>query len=141
MTKEKELVKTKKRISVQSAKGKGRRLQQWVAKRLSEITGIPSGKDCLIQSREMGQSGTDVKLIGEALEKVGLSIECKAQESWSVHSWVDQAKANQLPDTDWILFAKRNHNKPVVIIDAEVFFKMFEEKYNDKHKKRLTRRQ
>ncbi len=124
-TKQKPTTPKKKRISVQSAKAKGRRLQKYVAERLSEITGIPEGKDCLIQSREMGQSGTDVKLIGDALSQIPLSIECKACEAWSVHSWIEQAKANQLPRTEWILFAKKNQSKPIVFMDAEVFFKMF----------------
>jgi hypothetical protein len=128
VTNQKSIIAKKKRISVQSAKAKGRRLQKYVAEKLSEITGIPHGKDCLIQSREMGQSGTDVKLIGDALDKIPLSIECKYCEAWSVNSWIEQAKANQLPDTDWVLCAKRNHNDPVVIIDAKVFFKILKGK-------------
>jgi len=120
----------KKRISVQSAKAKGRKLQQDIGKRFAEITGLKFGKDCLISSREMGQSGTDVRLIGEALEKIPFSIECKRAESWNVHSWIEQAKNNKLPNTDWLLFARRNQHKAVVFMDIETFFKMFEELHN-----------
>jgi len=49
---------------------------------------------------------------------------CKCQENWAVHQWIEQAKANQLPNTDWVICAKRNHSDPVVIIDAKVFFKI-----------------
>lgn len=128
-------VTKKKRISVQSAKAKGRKLQKWVAEKLSEITGIPCGKDCLIQSREMGQSGTDVKLIGSALDAIGMAIECKNCESWSVHSWIEQAKSNESPNTDWVIFAKRKRNNPVVIIDAEVFLRMFKEIHDARRSK------
>ena len=41
----------------QSAKAKGRTLQQWICKKISEFTGFPCGKDCPIESRPMGQSG------------------------------------------------------------------------------------
>ena len=116
---------TKKRISVQSAKAKGRNLQKWIATKISEALDIPCGKDEQIESRPMGSSGTDIILHGEAKTRFKFSIEAKAQESWSVHSWIEQAKANQLPNTDWLLIAKKSRNKPVVIMDAEVFFNIF----------------
>lgn len=79
----------------------------------------------MIASREMGQSGTDVRLIGEAKKDFPFSIECKNQESWAVHSWIDQARSNQEKGTAWLLIAKRNRSKPVVIMDADEFFNLF----------------
>ena len=114
----------KKRITVSSAKAKGRRLQQLVAQKVSDLLGIPHGKDELIQSREMGQSGTDVKLIGEAKERFKFSIECKAQESWSIHDWIDQAKGNKITGTDWLLVAKRSGSEPVAVMDLDTFFRL-----------------
>ena len=111
----------KRRISVQAGKAKGRRLQQWTAKWISVITKIPWGKDELIASREMGQSGVDVRLIGEAKRLFPFSVECKNQEKWAIHQWIDQAKQNIMPETEWLLIAKRNQMDPVVIMDAEVF--------------------
>jgi hypothetical protein len=110
-----------------SAKAKGRRFQQWVAQKISHLTGIPFGKDRDIESREMGQSGVDIKLYGEARRLFPWSVECKNQQSWSIHDWIKQAKENIMEDTDWILFCKRNHMDPVVVIDAETFFKLCEE--------------
>ena len=81
-------VKKKKRIKISSAKAKGRNLQKWVCGKISKLLNIPWGKDELIASREMGQSGTDVRLIGEALEKFPYSVECKWQETWSIPAWV-----------------------------------------------------
>lgn len=111
-------------IKTSSAKAKGRRLQQWVCEKVSNLLGLSWGPDEMIASREMGQNSTDVRLIGEAKERFPYSVECKAQEKMSVPAWVRQAKANELKDTNWLLFTKRNREKPLVILDAEVFFEI-----------------
>jgi hypothetical protein len=116
----------RKRITNSSAKAKGRRLQQWVCQQISDFLGIPWGKDELIASREMGQNGVDVRLVGEAKERFPFSVECKAQETWSIPAWIKQAKANQLEGTNWLLVAKRNRMEPVVIIEAETFFQLLQ---------------
>jgi hypothetical protein len=114
----------KKRITNSSAKAKGRSLQQWTCKKISELLGIPWGKDELIASREASQTGTDVRLVGEAKERFPFSVECKWQESWSVPSWIRQAKSNQAKGTDWLLICKRSRENPVAIVDAERFFEL-----------------
>lgn len=111
-------------MKTSSCKAKGRTFQQWVAKKISEVTCIPFGKDELIASREMGQSGTDIRLIGDAKKLFPYSVECKNQETWSVVKWIEQAKSNQEKNTDWVLFIKKNRHEPVVVIDAEHFFKL-----------------
>jgi len=117
----------KKRIKVSSAKAKGRRLQQWVAKQISNITGIICGKDELIESREMGQAGTDIKLYGKAREMFPFSVECKYQETWAIPTWIKNAKVNQIKGTDWILFVKKNRHEAIAIMDAEIFFSLYEQ--------------
>ena len=112
-------------IKTSSAKAKGRRLQQWVAKIISEMLNIPMGRDEMIASREMGQSGTDVRLIGKAQTLFPFSIECKYQETWSLPSWIKQAKENEKEGTCWLLFCKKNREKPVVVMDAEKFFELY----------------
>lgn len=114
------------RIKVSSAKAKGRNFQKYIASLISELTGIPHGKDEDIESRPMGQSGTDIILRGDALKRFPFSIECKAQESWSVPSWIKQAKANRKDGTDWVLFAKRSREEPVVIMGVSTFFNIME---------------
>lgn len=116
-------------MKTSSCKAKGRRLQQFVAERISKLLNLPWGPDELIRSREMGQSGTDISLIGEARDNFPYSIETKNQENWSVHAWIKQAKANCTKDTDWLLVAKRNRNAPVVMIDFDVFFNLYNELY------------
>lgn len=110
-------------IPTSARKAKGRDLQKWVCQQISSLTGIDWGKDRYIESRPMGQSGSDVRLFGQALEAFPFSVECKRQEVKTIpFSWIKQAQANQARDTDWLLFARRNREKPVVVMDAKQFF-------------------
>lgn len=113
-------------ISVASRKAKGRRLQQWVAKKISDITGFECGTDCEIESRPMGQNGPDIRLEKKVLKVFPYSVECKSQESWSVHAWIEQARSNIYPNTDWFLVMKKNQQKPYVLLEADVFFKLLQ---------------
>jgi len=112
-------------ISIKSRKAKARTLQNWVASKISELLNIPWGKDKQIQGREMGQSGVDIKLLGETLSLFPYSIECKNTETWNVLDAIKQVKANQLEGTDWLVFLKKNRHEPVVIMDAEKFFELY----------------
>jgi hypothetical protein len=113
---------------VKSAKAKGRKLQQWVASKISDLLNIPWGKNELIRSREASQSGTDVVLIGKAKDRFPYSIECKYHEKWNIQQFIKQAKSNREDGTDWLLFCKKSYEEPVVIMSAEVFFKLYREK-------------
>lgn len=115
---------TKKKIEVSSGKAKGRRLQQLVAEKISDLTGIPCGKDQPIESRPMGQSGPDIRLDPLAREHFPFSVECKNQQNWAVPKAIKQAKDNLYPHTDWLLVLKKNHISPVVVLDLDVFFRI-----------------
>jgi len=117
-------------MKTSSAKAKGRALQNWTCEKISELLGIKWGADEKIAPREMGQNGTDVRLVGEALEQFPFSVECKNQESWAFPSWIKQAKDNQKEGTDWLLVVKKNRTKPIVVMDAEVFFKLLTKHHN-----------
>jgi len=114
-------------IKPASAKAKGRNFQQWVANKLSEISGIPAGKDLDIESREMGQAGVDIKLYGEAKKLFPYSIECKAQETYSIPAWTKQAKAALVKGTNWILLTKQSRQEPLAIMEAKHFFELIAE--------------
>lgn len=120
---EPELVK-KPRIKVSSAKAKGRECQKWVCTKVAELTGMPTGKDCPIESRPMGQSGVDIRLDREALARFPWSVECKATESWNVPGAIAQAKANEASGLNWLLVMKKSRDRHVVILDAETFFRL-----------------
>jgi hypothetical protein len=91
------LRRSQKRITVASAKAKGRNLQYEVGQALAEALGFswsPLGDESEIASRPMGQRGADVILRGEARRLLKLAIECKAVKSFSFKSAMEQAKAN-----------------------------------------------
>lgn len=119
--------RTMTRIRIRSAKAKGRLLQQWTCKKISDLLQLPWGKDELIASREASQSGTDVRLIGEAQERFPFSVECKAQENWAIPAWIKQAKKNRQVGTYWLLIVKKRREDPVVVMDAEIFFHLLAE--------------
>ena len=116
-----------KRISVASAKQKGRLLQQMVCARISDLTGLPYGVDEVISSRPMGQAGTDVALIGDARKEFPFSVECKRVEKLSIPKWIKQAKENQMKDTAWLLVCKRSREEPIAIISLDQFFHLLEQ--------------
>jgi hypothetical protein len=128
-----------KRMKTSSAKAKGRRLQQWVCKQISKATGIKWGKDCLIDSRPMGQSGTDTILIGEAQELYPFATECKNQERWDLPSYIKQAKEAQekvnkdhKTETNWQVFLKKNRHEEIIIMDACCWFEIWRDYLNIK---------
>ena len=82
----------KRRITRESAKQKGEKFQKFIAERISKLLNIPCGKDELIESRGRSQSGTDIRLIGEAKELFPWSIEAKRQEKFAIPQWIEQAK-------------------------------------------------
>lgn len=115
-------------IQVSSAKAKGRELQKWTCQKISDLIGLAWGPDEMIASREGCQNGTDVRLVGPAKDLFPFSVECKWQETWSVLPWIEQARTNQLPGTDWLLVMKKSRIKPVVVMDAERFFELLKTK-------------
>jgi hypothetical protein len=128
--------KKKAPISIASRKAKARKLQQWVAKWISDITGIPCGKDELIESREMGQAGTDVKLIGPAQQLFPFAVECKRQEKLNLHEAIKQAKVYEKDGINWLVFHKRNDEDTYVTLKADTFFKIYRGVINEVRNKK-----
>lgn len=125
----------KKPISIASRKAKARELQKYVASKISEITGIPCGKDELIESREMGQAGSDVKLIGEAQKLFPFAVECKRTEKLDLFGAIRQAKTNMKKGVDWIVVHRRSQEEAFVTLDADVFFEIIGEIIYEVHNK------
>ena len=115
---------SKKRIKISSCKQKARLLQQWVCQKISNLLDIPWGANEMIASREMGQSGTDVRLIGDALKRFQFSVECKRTESINIYEAIKQAQDNKLINTQWLVIHRKNNNEPIAILDAIAFFEI-----------------
>ena len=115
--------------SVSARKGIARDLQNLVARKVSELTGLKYGKDEDIQGREMGQSGTDVKLSEAARSLFPFSVECKSGMI-NVKAAVRQAKANMAGYgvDNWLVVYNDPHRRmmnrleAVAIIDLDLFF-------------------
>jgi len=108
-------------MKTQSAKAKGRRLQQWFRDLLIEKLGVHPED---IESRSMGAGGEDLIMARAAREKFPMSVECKNQEKVNVWESYKQAEDNS-KDYEPVVVIKRNNSKPLVLVDAEYFVSMF----------------
>ena len=104
-------------MKTQSAKAKGRRLQQWVRDLLIEELEIHPED---VESRSMGAGGEDLIMARAAREKFPYSIECKNQEKVNIWESYSQAVENS-EDYEPIVVVKRNKHNPLVLVDAEYF--------------------
>ena len=108
-------------MSPQSAKAKGRRLQQQFRELLIEELGIHPED---IESRSMGAGGEDLIMARAAREKFPYSIECKNVEKLNVWEAYKQASENS-KDYEPLVVMKKNNHKTLVVLDAESFVKIF----------------
>ena len=95
-------------MKTQSAKAKGRRLQQWFRDLLIEKLNIHPED---IESRSMGAGGEDLIMARAAREKFPYSVECKNQEKinlWESYNQAQQNSKNHEP----VVILKRNNSKP-----------------------------
>jgi len=104
-------------MKTQSAKAKGRRLQQWIRDILIEKLNVHPED---IESRSMGAGGEDLIMARAARESFPYSIECKNQEKINVWESYKQAEENS-KDYEPIVVLKRNNQKPLILVDAEYF--------------------
>jgi hypothetical protein len=114
-------------MKTQSAKAKGRNLQKWVVNKLIEEFDIHPED---IKSCSMGAGGEDVVMARAAREKFPFSVECKNVEKLNVWDAYEQAKANS-SGYEPIVVMKKNHKKPLVVLDAEHFISMVKDNVKD----------
>ena len=118
-----------KTIKIASRKGKGRSLQKYICREIGELIGIEYNQEddqCLIHSREMGQSGLDVILRGRAQKLFPYCIESKATENLNLTDAVQQAESNTVEPYDWMVVHKRKIlSEPIVIISWSALKSLF----------------
>ena len=107
-------------MKTQSAKAKGRNLQKWVVQQLIETFDIHPED---IKSCSMGAGGEDGVMARAAREKFPFSVECKNVQKLNVWDAYEQAQAN-CNGYEPIVVMKKNHKKPLVVIDAEHFIEL-----------------
>ena len=110
-------------MKIQSAKAKGRKLQQWFTKLLVDVLGLDSED---MESRPMSSQGEDVIMGIFSRKRFPYSIECKNQES--VNVWKAYAQAGEnCKGYEPLVVIKRNRSKPLVLVDAQHFVSLFKE--------------
>lgn len=73
----------------------------------------------------MGASGTDVMLSPAARDYFKFAVECKNVERLNIWSAWEQAVANSKKEGDPpLLVIKRNHQVPLVVMEAKDFFEL-----------------
>ena len=107
-------------MKTQSAKAKGRRLQQWCRDQILETFTELSDDD--VRSTSMGAGGTDVQLSSRAKELFPFSLEAKNTERVRIWDAFDQAESNCMEGTEPLLVIKRNGSAPLAVVDAEWLF-------------------
>ena len=108
-------------MKTQSAKAKGRKLQQWMRNLLIEKLEVHPED---IESRSMGAGGEDLIMARAARERFPFSVECKNVEKLNVWEAYEQAKSNS-KDHEPIVVMKKNQKKPLVVVDADFFISLF----------------
>ncbi len=118
-----------------SLKAKGRRLQNLVCEALANLINASYGKDEDISPREMGQTGPDCRFSKRVRDLLKISVECKNQERWNIHKFVEQVKKEAYPDTNWVLVLSRNRQKqPYVVIEFYFFLELLKGWLNGREK-------
>lgn len=107
-------------MKTQSAKAKGRRLQQWVRDRILERWKQLEDDD--VKSTSMGAGGEDVQLSPSARKLVPYSIECKNRKAIALYKDYNQAKGNAPKGMEPLLVVKQDRCDPLVMVDATYFF-------------------
>ena len=108
-------------MKTQSAKAKGRKLQQWVRDQIIEQLEVHPED---IESRSMGAGGEDLIMARAARQRFPFSVECKNVEKLNVWEAYEQAKSNS-KDHEPIVVMKKNQKKPLVVVDADFFISLF----------------
>lgn len=115
--------KKTKKISVASAKAKGRRLQQWVRDWLREnLKGV---EDDDIQSVPGGVNGPDISLSPLARRVFSWTVECKSRGATiSAYGPLEQAESNLLDNTKPVAILKQDRKEPIAVLYAKDFLEM-----------------
>eukprot|EP00965_Chrysotila_dentata_P030206 1005364-Pleurochrysis_carterae.AAC.2 len=108
-------------MKVQSAKAKGRRLQQEVVTHI--LKAFPQLHSDDVRSTSMGVSGEDVQLSHAARQLLPYSFECKNCERLNVWAAIEQARRNSVSvHVTPVVVMKKNNEHPYVVLPIEHFF-------------------
>lgn len=108
-------------MKTSSAKAKGRDLQKWVVAQLLQNEATLEADD--VKSTSMGAPGEDVQLSPAARRRYPFQFECKNYAKIAVYGFYEQAAKQGKHEP--VVVIKQNRSKPLLIIDAEYFFRSY----------------
>ena len=104
-----------------SAKGKGRRLQNFLKEKIYSY--FPTLREGDVKTAVMGESGEDIILSPAARDIIPFSFECKNQERLNIWESLSQAEENCKDYIPAVVF-KRNRTKTYITLELEEFLKI-----------------
>lgn len=107
----------------QSAKTKGRKLQQHVRDRLIEAFDLTKDD---VRSTSMGAGGEDILLSSYARIRIPFSFECKSKARFAVYQDYWQALDNSGGHMPAVVI-KQNNANPLILLDFEHFLMIVKE--------------
>jgi hypothetical protein len=108
-------------MKTQSAKAKGRTLQQLVRDKILLLFPTLTARD--VKSTSMGASGEDILLSTAAHAVVPFYIEAKSRAKLAVYKFFEQSKTDQ----NVLLVVKENRKKPLAVVDLDLFLSLLKE--------------
>ena len=114
-------------MKTQSAKAKGRKLQQWTRDQVLDV--YPHLEEDDVRSTSMGVSGSDLQLSPLARKSFPFDVECKSLARVGVYRFIDQC--NNRGDAQPLVIVKENRRKPLAVVDAEYFFELLKKVKHD----------
>ena len=112
----------------QSAKAKGRLLQQKVVQRILEA--YPELEKGDVRSTSMGAGGEDVQLSPLARRTLGnITFECKSRARVAVYPWYFQCLRNAPNQEMPVLVVKQNNAPPLAVIDFDYYMELLKCKH------------
>ena len=110
-------------LKPQSAKAKGRRFQQKIAK--SILDAFPHLQEDDVVSTSMGCGGEDVRLSPLAREALPLSIEAKCQEKLNAWACLEQCEKNTPAGATPCLIFSRNRSPTYAVVTWETLLDLY----------------
>lgn len=110
-------------MTPQSAKAKGRKLQQHVRDRLIEVFDLTRDD---VRSTSMGAGGEDIQLSSYARMRIPISFECKSKARYAVYQDYWQACDNAGGRVPAVVI-KQNNAQPLIVMDLDHFLKFLKE--------------
>ena len=115
----------------QSAKAKGRKLQQWVRDQILQDSPPWISPDD-VRSTGMGQQGTDIQLSSAGQDYFPFATECKSLAKQAIYKHYEQAQehAGKSLKLQPLVILRQNHSKALAVVDAEWFIKTMIDYFN-----------